>query len=473
MSISYNKTKIIATVGPACNTLEGLTKLVRAGVDVFRLNFSHGRHEEHQEVINHIREINRKLGTCIGILQDLQGPKIRLGEVEPGVVLKRGRQVILTTNPLIGDEKILSTIYKPLPKDVKPGESILLDDGKIELKVKEIKGVEVICEVIYGGPIKSKKGINLPDSKVSAPCLTDKDKEDLLFGLKNDVEWVALSFVHRAKDVVQLKDIIAKQGKTTRAIAKIERPDALKNIDEIIEVSDGIMVARGDLGVEILFEEVPMAQKMIVHKANLAAKPVIVATQMMESMIDNPRPTRAETNDVANAVMDGADALMLSAETAVGKYPIETIRSMTRTIKSIEDNADIYDKQIVIDPEHPDAIHDNLVSTACYLAGRTNAKALVGMTVSGYTAFKAAAHRPRANIFIFTENKPLLNTLNLVWGVRGLYYDRYVSTDDTFEDLKEMLLESKYIKKGDVFINMASMPMKARLKTNTIKIAKA
>ena len=473
MSISYNKTKIIATVGPASNSLEGLTKLVKAGVDVFRLNFSHGRHEEHQEVISHIREINRKLGTSIGILQDLQGPKIRLGEVEPGVILKKGKQVIITTNPLTGDEKVLSTIYKPLPKDVKPGEAILLDDGKIELKVKEVKGVEVICEVVYGGPIKSKKGINLPDSKVSAPCLTDKDKEDLMFGLKNDVEWVALSFVHRAKDVVQLKDIIAKQGKTTRVIAKIERPDALKNIDEIIEVSDGIMVARGDLGVEILFEEVPMAQKMIVRKANLAAKPVIVATQMMESMIDNPRPTRAETNDVANAVMDGADALMLSAETAVGKYPIETIKSMTRTIKSIEENADIYDKQIVIDSDHPDAIHDSLVATACNLAGRTNAKALVGMTVSGYTAFKAAAHRPRANIFIFTENKPLLNTLNLVWGVRGLYYDRYVSTDDTFEDLKEMLIERKYIKKGDIFINMASMPMKARLKTNTIKIAKA
>lgn len=468
----YNKTKIIATVGPASKSMEALTRLVKAGVDVFRLNFSHGRHEEHQEVIENIREINRKYGITIGILQDLQGPKIRLGEVEPGIILKKGKLVTITTEPLVGNESILSTIYKSLPRDVKPGESILLDDGKIELKVKETSNKEVICEVIYGGPVKSKKGINLPESKVSAPCLTDKDKEDLYFGLKNDVEWIALSFVSRAKDVKQLKDLIAKEGKTTRVIAKIERPDALKNIDEIIEVSDAIMVARGDLGVEIYFEEVPMAQKMIVKKANLAAKPVIVATQMMESMIENPRPTRAETNDVANAVMDGADALMLSAETAVGKYPIETIRSMTRTIKSIEDNADIYDKRTFIDSDNPDFIHDSLVSTACYLAGQTNAKAIVGMTVSGYTAFKISAHRPRASIFIFTENRPLLNTLNLVWGVRGLYYDKYVSTDDTFEDLKNILVEKKYLRKGDVFINTASMPMKARLKTNTIKVSK-
>lgn len=470
--IMYNKTKIIATVGPASASLEDLTRLVKAGVDVFRLNFSHGRHEEHQAVVHHIREINEKLGTTIGILQDLQGPKIRLGEVDPGVVLKKGKKVILTTEPLVGTEQILSTVYKNLPMDVKPGESILLDDGKIELKVNSIKGIEVKCEVVYGGPIKSKKGINLPDTQVSAPCLTDKDKEDLYFGLKNNVEWIALSFVSNAKDVLELKQLIAKEGKNTRVIAKIERPDALKNIDEIIEVSDAIMVARGDLGVEIFFEEVPMAQKMIVKKANLAAKPVIVATQMMESMIENPRPTRAETNDVANAVMDGADALMLSAETAVGKYPIETIRSMTRTIRSIEENADIYNKHIKLNEQNSDFIHDSLVSTACFLAGKTNAKAIVGMTVSGYTAYKLAAHRPKANIFIFTENRPLLNTLNLVWGVRGLYYDKYISTDDTFEDQKNILVDMKYIHKGDVLIHTASMPMKARLKTNTIKINK-
>ncbi len=468
--ISYNKTKIVATIGPASSNKEMLTALAIEGVDVFRLNFSHGKHEDHLKVINFVREINAELGTHIALLQDLQGPKIRVNDVEPGVEITVGEQITITTNQLLGNKNIVSTSYEGLPRDVKVGDMILIDDGKIELKVKEIKGVEVVCTVVYGGPLKPRKGINLPFSKVTAPSLTEKDFTDLEFGLKNNVDWVALSFVRKATDIEILRDIINRNKSTTRIVAKIEKPEALENIDAIIEATDAVMVARGDLGVEIWMEEVPMVQKMLVDKCNKAAKPVIVATQMMESMIENPRPTRAETNDVANAVMDGADALMLSAETAAGKYPIEVIRSMVRTITSVEKQGNIFFRFRELDPKSPNYFNDSLILTACKLAKDVNAKAIVGMTQLGYSAYKAASHRPNANIFAFTSNDTILNTMNLVWATKAYHYDKASSTDETIADVEKILKRDGHVKSGDTFIILASMPIQERGRANMIKV---
>ncbi|UOQ67140.1 pyruvate kinase [Hymenobacter volaticus] len=473
----FNKTKIVATVGPASNTYERLAMLIREGVDVFRLNFSHGSYEDHLSVINTVRRLNKDLRTNVGLLQDLQGPKIRLGEVEGGgVEITRGDKIKL----VCGEKEIstatrLSTIYLGLARDVKPGDMILLDDGKIELKVLATdRETEVDVEVIYGGLVKPRKGINLPDSEVSAPSMTEKDIEDLKFGLANDVDWIALSFARRAEDIRFIKSLIAEEGKDTRVIAKIETPEGLRNLDEIIAITDAVMVARGDLGVEVKMEEVPMAQKMIVEKCNKAGKPVIVATQMMESMISAPRPTRAETSDVANAVMDGADALMLSAETAVGQYPAEVIRSMVGTIASVESRMQsLYNHWFPIDPTAPSFMVDSLLSAACHLAKNTGAKAITAMTHRGYTAFQIAKYRPKANIFVFTDNRPLLTTLSLIWGVRGFYYDRMVSTDNTVLDIKYVLTTMGHLQKGDVFINTASMPINEKGKANMVKVSVA
>lgn len=468
--VSYNKTKIVATVGPASNSKDMLRALIHEGVDVFRLNFSHGKHEDHLKVINFVRELNKELGTTVSLLQDLQGPKIRVDEMAPGVVIERGNELVITTRDLVGTAEIASTSYKNLPNDVKIGDMILVDDGKIELKVKEIRGGDVVTEVVYGGPLKSRKGINLPFSKVSAPSLTEKDLEDLKFGIKHDVDWIALSFVRKASDILEMRGLMDASNSKSRIVAKIEKPEALSNIDDIIAATDAIMVARGDLGVEIWLEEVPMVQKMLVEKANKAGKPVIVATQMMESMIENPRPTRAETNDVANAVMDGADAVMLSAETAAGKYPIEVIRSMVRTVASVEKNPNIYFRFRDIDPNSSVFINDSVVLAACKLAKDVGAKAIVGMTASGYTAFKSSSHRPNANIFVFTGNNALINKMNLVWGTRAYHYDKTDSTDETIADVEEILKKEGHVQSGDIFIFMASMPIQERSRTNTLKI---
>ena len=468
--VSYNRTKIVATIGPASNSREMLRALVKEGVDVFRLNFSHGTHEDQKLVVDLVRDINEEMGTNIALLLDLQGPKIRVNKVEDNVVLMRGQELIITTRELVGNNEIVSTSYKNLPNDVKAGERILIDDGKIDLEVLEVRDIDVVTKVIYGGPLTSRKGINLPNTRVSAPSLTEKDLKDLDFGIKNDVNWIALSFVRRAKNIIELRDILQKNNSNARIIAKIEKPEALENIDEIIEATDAIMVARGDLGVEILMEEVPIEQKKLIEKCNKASKPVIVATQMMESMIENPRPTRAEASDVANAVMDGADALMLSAETATGKYPIEVIRSMVRTITSIEKQASIYYKFRAVDPESPIFIHDSLILTACKLAQEVGAKAIVGMTQSGYTAFQSSSHRPDTNIFAFTGNKSILNTLNLVWGTRAYFYDKQTTTDETIADIAEILKKDGHVKKGDIFISLASMPIKEKNRTNMLKI---
>lgn len=467
---SYNKTKIVATVGPASNNKEMLLALAREGVDIFRLNFSHGTHEDHQKVVNFVREINKEYGFQIALLQDLQGPKIRVNMVEDGTIIKRGDEITITTEQFTGNAQKVSTSYEGLPKDVKPGDMILIDDGKLELKVKAVKGVEVICEVIYGGPLKSRKGINLPFTKVSAPSLTEKDEQDLVFGLKNNVEWVALSFVRKPKDIEYIKSIIEKSNSSTRVVAKIEKPEALENIDAIIQATDAVMVARGDLGVEIIMEEVPMVQKMLVEKCNKYAKPVIVATQMMESMIENPRPTRAETNDVANAIIDGADAVMLSAETAAGKYPLEVIRSMVRTINSVERQAPIYYRFKEADKNAPFFVNDSVILAACKLAGDVGAKAIVSLTNSGYAAFKSSSHRPNCNIFVFTGNKTILNTMNLVWATRTYYYEKQESTDTTIADIEEILKRDGHVKSGDIFISLASMPIQDRNRTNMLKV---
>ena len=468
--ISYNKTKIVATVGPASSDKEMLRALVKEGVDVFRLNFSHGTHENHQKVIDFVREINKEMGTSVALLQDLQGPKIRVNDVQDDVVLVPGQEFIITTRQLVGNNEIASTSYENLPNDVKIGDMILIDDGKIELTVKEVRDIDVVTMVKYGGPLKPRKGINLPQTKVTAPSLTDKDHADLLFGLKNRLDWVALSFVRKAKDIELLREIIKLHSPNTRIVAKIEKPEAIENIDSIIEATDAVMVARGDLGVEIWLEEVPMMQKMIVQKCNKLAKPVIVATQMMESMIENPRPTRAETNDVANAVMDGADALMLSAETAAGKYPLEVIRSMVRTIGSVEKQGNVFYRFREAEPTAPNFHTDSLILTACKLAKEVNAKAIVGMTQLGYSAYKAASHRPNANIFAFTSNDNIINQMNLVWATRAYHYDKASSTDDTIADVEHILKRDGHVKSGDIFIVLASMPIQERGKTNLIKV---
>lgn len=467
---SFNKTKIVATVGPASNSKEMLRALIKEGVAIFRLNFSHGTHEDHLKVAKFVRELNEELGTQVGLLQDLQGPKIRVNEMLPDIVIERGQKLVITTRELVGNGEVVSTSYKNLPKDVKTGDMILIDDGKIELKVIEVKDGDVTTEVVYGGPLKSRKGINLPFTKVSAPSLTEKDLRDLEFGLENDMDWIALSFVRKAEDINQMRGIIDARKSTARIVAKIEKPEALSNIDEIIAATDGVMVARGDLGVEIWMEEVPMVQKMLVEKCNIAGKPVIVATQMMESMIENPRPTRAETNDVANAVMDGADAVMLSAETASGKYPLEVIRSMVRTVASVEKNPAMYFRFRDVNKKSPTYIHDNFVLAACKLAKDVGAKAIVGMTQSGYTAFKSSSYRPNANIFVFTSNKSLINKMNLVWGSRAYLYQKTSSTDETIDDVEAILKSNGHVKSGDIFIVLASMPIQEKSRTNTIKI---
>ncbi len=475
--VSFNRTKIVATVGPASNTYDRLGVLIREGVDVFRLNFSHGAHEEHLSVITTVRRLNKDLRTNVGLLQDLQGPKIRLGDVEGGQVeIKAGDKIKL----VCGEKEIstatrLSTIYLGLARDVKPGDMILLDDGKLELRVLATdRDKEVDVEVVYGGTVKPRKGINLPDSNVSAPSMTEKDIEDLKFGLDNDVDWVALSFARRADDIRFIKSLIAEAGKQTRVVAKIETPEGLRNIDEIIAISDAIMVARGDLGVEINGGEVPLAQKMIIQKCNKAGKPVIVATQMMESMITAPRPTRAETNDVANAVLDGTDAVMLSAETAVGQYTVEVIRSMVNIIRSVETNSDqIFHRFHPIDATSPSFMVDSVLSAASHLSRNTGAKAITGLTHRGYTAFQISKYRPKANIFVFTDNRSLLTVLSLVWGVRGFYYDGMQSTDDTISDIKLALTATGHLQKGDVFINTASIPINEKGKTNMVKVSVA
>jgi pyruvate kinase len=468
----HSRTKIVATLGPASAKPEVLYSMFNAGLDVCRLNFSHGSQADHQAVLDTIRDLNKKYDYNVGILADLQGPKIRIGLVkEGGINLINGKTTVITTTECVGNEERIYITYQSFPQDVQAGEIILLDDGKLQMKVisTNLKD-EVVCEIVHGGILTSRKGVNLPNTKVSIPSLTPEDRENLEFVLENDVEWIGLSFVRKADDIIELKKIIAERGKTARVIAKIETPEAIANIDEIIAVSDGIMVARGDLGVECPMEEVPLLQKMIVAKCRAASKPVIVATQMLESMITTPRPTRAEVNDVANSVLDGADAVMLSGETSVGEFPLIVIETMQKIIQNIEQNNYPFNPDKFLKPKSPSFLSDAICDSACFLAKQTNAVGIVSMTLSGYTAFEISSHRPEALTFIFTSNRALLNAVSLLWGVRGFYYDKWESTDNTIIEVNEFLKSKKLVKQGDIVINTAAIPMEAKGKTNMLKI---
>ncbi len=449
--------------------------MIKAGVNVCRLNFSHGKPEDHQKTIDTIREINEQYKINVGILADLQGPKIRIGLVKDGGIhLINGTHINITTHECIGDDNRIYITYETFPQDVKPNEIILLDDGKIQMRVIETNRKDtVLCEVVHGGILTSRKGVNLPNTKVSIPSLTEEDLVNLEFALQNDVEWIGLSFVRTAEDIVELKRIIARSGKSARVIAKVEKPEAIDNIDGIIEATDGVMVARGDLGVEMPLEEVPLLQKMIARKCRAASKPVIVATQMLESMITTPRPTRAEVNDVANSVLDGADAVMLSGETSVGEFPVIVIETMAKIVRNVEELG--YPFNTTIEPTTPPTpanyLSDALCGSAVYLAEHTNAVGIVSMTVSGYTAFEISSHRPKASTYIFTSNKNLLNALSLVWGVRAFYYDKLESTDQTISDVNEILKSENLIEVGDVIINTAAVPIYKQGKTNMLKVS--
>ncbi|RZL52620.1 MAG: pyruvate kinase, partial [Pedobacter sp.] len=451
----HSRTKIVATLRPASAKPDVLYSMFNAGLDVCRLNFSHGSQADHQAVLDTIRDLNKKYDYNVGILADLQGPKIRIGLVkEGGINLINGKTTVITTQECIGNEERIYITYQNFPQDVQAGEIILLDDGKLQMKVisTNLKD-EVVCEIVHGGILTSRKGVNLPNTKVSIPSLTPEDRENLEFVLENDVEWIGLSFVRKAEDIIELKKIIADRGKTARVIAKIEKPEAIANIDEIIAVTDGIMVARGDLGVECPMEEVPLLQKMIVAKCRAASKPVIVATQMLESMITTPRPTRAEVNDVANSVLDGADAVMLSGETSVGEFPLIVIETMQKIIQNIEDNNYPFNPDKFLKPKSPSFLSDAICDSACFLAKQTNAVGIVSMTLSGYTAFEISSHRPEALTYIFTSNRALLNAVSLLWGVRGFYYDKWESTDNTIIEVNEFLKSKKLVKQGDIIIN--------------------
>ena len=468
----HSRTKIVATLGPASAKPDVLYSMFNAGLDVCRLNFSHGSQADHQAVLDTIRDLNKKYDYNVGILADLQGPKIRIGLVkEGGINLINGKTTVITTNECIGNEERIYITYQNFPQDVQAGEIILLDDGKLQMKVlsTNLKD-EVVCEIVHGGILTSRKGVNLPNTKVSIPSLTPEDRENLEFVLENDVEWIGLSFVRKAEDIIELKKIIAERGKSARVIAKIEKPEAIANIDEIIAVTDGIMVARGDLGVECPMEEVPLLQKMIVAKCRAASKPVIVATQMLESMITTPRPTRAEVNDVANSVLDGADAVMLSGETSVGEFPLIVIETMQKIIQNIEQNNYPFNPDKFLKPKSASFLSDAICDSACFLAKQTNAVGIVSMTLSGYTAFEISSHRPEALTFIFTSNRALLNAVSLLWGVRGFYYDKWESTDNTIIEVNEFLKSKKLVKQGDIIINTAAIPIEAKGKTNMLKI---
>jgi pyruvate kinase len=472
--LKFNRTKIIATIGPATSSYENLKEIILEGVDVCRLNFSHGSYEDHQVVINNINQLNEDLGTHVCMLLDLQGPKLRVGEMENGKIeLKTGSTIEVTTEKCIGTAEKIYVNFENLPKDVNKGERILLDDGKLELIVIDTdRRNSIKAEVLVGGFLTNKKGFNLPNTKMSIPSMTQKDMDDLKFGLEQKVEWVALSFVRNADDVIFIKNLIELNEWKPRVIAKIEKPEAIVNIDRIIAVSDGIMVARGDLGVEMPMEEVPVLQKMIVKKCIEASKPVIIATQMMESMITSPVPTRAEVNDVANAVMDGADAVMLSAETSVGAFPTLCVRAMQKTIAQVEQKTNApYFKGKRPDDNSPTFISDEILFTAVRISDHMRAKAVIGMTFSGYSAYRLSSYRPKAAIYIFTTNPRLLKTMSLVWGVRGFLYRGFESTDQSIQDINDQLKHMGLLKSGDIVINTASMPITDRSRTNAVKIS--
>ena len=467
------KTKIVATLGPACDTKEIIEEMMTVGVNVFRVNFSHADYKNVGEKIKIIREINQRKGYNVAVLADLQGPKLRVGIMGEKVKLKKGDTFTFTTEKCEGTEEKAFMTYQNFPKDVKVGEQILVDDGKLLFKVIKTDGkTTVTTEVLRGGKLKSKKGVNLPNTKISLPALTDKDIKDALFAIKMEVDWIALSFVRNKEDLLQLQELIEKNSTyKIPIIAKIEKPEAVANIREITAYCDGLMVARGDLGVEVPMEKVPLIQKKLVLQAKQARIPVIIATQMMESMITSQVPTRAEVNDVANSIMDGADAVMLSGETSVGEFPIEVIKKIRLIIESVEDSP------LIIKPDSfIQSLNERFISkTICYqaakMADEIDATVISTLTNSGYTAFQISAWRPKTHILAFSSNRRILAMLNLLWGVKALYYDKMVSTDDTVEDINRIATEKGYSKQGDYVINLTSMPVQAKGMVNTLRIS--
>lgn len=468
------KTKIVATLGPACSEKTILRDMIEAGVNVFRINFSHADYTDVKERIDMIRELNDEMGYHTSILADLQGPKLRVGVMKEDVVVSKGDKITFTTaEDVLGTAERVYMNYKEFPRDVNPGERILLDDGKLIFEViKTDKKTEVEAVVIQGGPLKSKKGVNLPNTKVSLPALTEKDIRDAIFAIENNVDWIALSFVRTPQDLEDLQDLIAKHSDhKIPIVAKIEKPEAVENIDKIVAFCDGLMVARGDLGVEVPAQEVPLIQKKLINRAKTARIPVIVATQMMETMITSLTPTRAEVNDVANSVMDGADAVMLSGETSVGNYPVQVIETMTKIIESVEDSPLI---KVPLNPPHIRTkrfVTKSICYHAAIMADDINAKAITTLTNSGYTAFQISAWRPKSHILVFTSNKRILTQLNLLWGVRAYYYDKFVSTDDTIDDLNHICKEKGYVKEGEMVINLAAMPIMKKGMVNTLRVS--
>lgn len=473
---SNKRTKIVATIGPASNTYEIMLQLVRAGVNVFRLNFSHGTHEDKLKVIEFIRRLNKEEPFNVAILADLQGPKLRVGDIENnGIQVSPGDILTFTNEKCVGTLEKIYVSYPNLAGDVKLGNKILIDDGKIEVVVKDItRSKDVKVEVTIGGILSSKKGINLPDTKISLPALTEKDLADLEFIIEQECEWVALSFVRSVKDLVILRSKLQEKKSKTKIIAKIEKPEAITNIRDIILESDAIMIARGDLGVEMPVEKVPMIQKEIIRKCMHRAKPVIVATQMMESMMDRVKPNRSEITDVANAVLEGADAVMLSGETAAGQFPVLVVETMSKIIKEIESTAYNYDREEMLKPQShsPSFLSDALCYNACKIALDVNADALIGMTQSGYTAFMLSSYRPKAPLYIFTKERSLLNQLCLSWGVRAFYYAEEESLDDIINDQIAILKERGFLRSGDVVVNTGSTPVDQHLPTNNIKVTR-
>ena len=468
-----NNTKIVATMVPASWHKDVMKDMIIAGVNVFLVNFSHGDHETHRRTIRLVKELNSEFNCKTAVLADLQGPKLRIGDVEEGAVINEGDTLTFTTNKVEGTAELVYMNYQKFPQDVNTGEHILLDDGKLMCEVLETnKKDTVVTKVIQGGPLKSKKGVNLPNTKVSLPCLTEKDLKDVVVAMEEGVEWIGLSFVSDADDVNELRRIINDFCSFAKIVSKIEKPEAVVDIDKIIDATDAIMVARGDLGVEIPYSSVPMVQKMIVEKCHLKAKPCIIATQMMESMIDSQSPTRAEVNDVANSVCDGADAVMLSGETSVGKFPAKVVETMANIVAHVESTFDVR-PNIENEPSVKNELY--ITKTICYnaakIADQIDAAAILTMTFSGYTALKIAGHRPKTKIIVFTANRQIMNQMSLVWGVEAFFYDKMESTDQSFRDIKAILKESGTVKGGDLIVNIASMPIQERGFTNMLKIS--
>lgn len=478
MNKYLKKTKIIATLGPASSDKETMLKLIQAGVDIFRINFSHADYDLVKKNVQAIRELNQEHGYSVGILGDLQGPKLRVGVVKEGSYLNPGDILTFTNEKIEGDSTKVYMTYQQFPQDVKAGERILIDDGKLVLEVLETNNVDTVkAKTIQGGPLSSKKGVNLPNTNVSLPALTEKDIEDANFMLDLELDWIALSFVRHAQDIIDLKELMKKHPTNkdkTPIIAKIEKPEGVKNIEQILVECDGLMVARGDLGVEVPMEEVPAIQKNLVAIARKYAKPVIIATQMMETMITSLTPTRAEVNDVANSVLDGADAVMLSGETSVGKYPVDVVTNMSKIIKNIEQTHFYQTKNAPIEHEFNCVDERFITNRVCLAAVRiaksTNVEAIITLTYSGYTAFQIAAHRPNSNIIVFSSNKKVLTMLNLLWGVRAFHYDMQKSTDETIIQVNTLALTKGYVEQGDFVINLNATPAYEGGKTNTLRL---